>query len=309
MNLKHIESFLAIVRCGSFRKAAAQLGISQPALSQHLGHLEAELGGSLIQRRNNGCRPTAPGLALVPHAESLLRTAARAQALFKSNALYLGASSNIGVYLLQPLLREYRDRHPTEKLELSIDTNPIIADRLGNAELDVALMEWWDDRPGFTAHLWREEELLLIAPPGHPWCGRSSIDREELRGCALLGGEPGSGTWRIIQTELAAVSASLGLAASLGSTEAVKRAVQAGLGVSIVLASAVEQELHDGRLCATRIRDLELKKRLHLAYRETLLENCPARRFVRFLMSFPSSDLRPKHRACEQAPDQSFSPT
>lgn len=286
MNLKHLESFLAVVRSGGFRQAAQITGLSQPALSQHLQKLERELGGELIERHHNGCTATPAGTALIAYAEIMLRIADRARALFDRGTLSIGASSNIGIYLLQPCLRAYRDLYPQDAFELVVDRNPAISERLSHAGIDVALMEWWDDRPGFTGHLWRRDELVIIVPPAHSWAQRAEIPSTELVGCELLAGESGSGTWRIVQSQLGPIADSISVSITLGSTEAVKRAVEAGLGISLVLASCVKEEINSGRLKALRIQGARLEKRLYVCHNSSLPEHGRARRFTDFLLNW-----------------------
>jgi len=284
MNLKHLECFLAVVRFGGFREAAKRTGKSQPALSQNIRKLESELGASLIQRQHNGCSPTDRGRAFVPYAESLLRTSSRARALFEGNSLAVAAGSNIGIYLMPPFLRSYRDAHPQEQVELSVHGNPEVARRLCAREVEVAVMEWWDGQPGFIAEPWRREELVLIVPPEHRWAERGVIAPEQLHDCSLLGGESGSGTGRILQDRLSTIHPSLRVSAHLGSTEAVKRAVQAGLGISLVLASSVEQEVAAGSLAAVRIAEVNLEKQLYVVRDKDSPEDSPARRFAEHLL-------------------------
>jgi DNA-binding transcriptional LysR family regulator len=286
MNLKHLESFLAVVRAGGFRQAAQLTGLSQPALSQHLQKLERELGGELVERHNNGCSPTPAGTALIAYAEIMLRIADRARALFDRGSLSIGASSNIGIYLLQPFLRAFRDEYPDGTFELVVDSNPEISERLNNAGIDVALMEWWDHRPGFTGHLWRRDELVVIVPPAHSWAQRGEIAPTELVGCELLAGESGSGTWRIVQSQLGPIADTISVSITLGSTEAVKRAVEAGLGISLVLASCVTDEIESGRLQALRIKGERLEKSLYVCHHSSQPAHGRAQRFTDFLLSW-----------------------
>jgi len=284
MNLKHLECFLAVVRFGGFREAAKRTGKTQPALSQNIRKLESDLGAGLIQRQHKGCSPTDRGRAFVPYAESLLRTAGRARALFEDNSLAVAASSNIGIYLLPPYLRHYRDAHPQHQVELSVHDNPEVVRRLCAREVEVAVMEWWDERPGFIAEPWRREELVLIVPPDHRWARREAITPDHLRDCSLLGGESGSGTGRILQERLSTILPSLRVSAHLGSTEAVKRAVQAGLGISLVLAASVAQELAAGSLAALRIAGVTLEKQLYLVRDKDSLMDSPSQRFAKHLL-------------------------
>ena len=252
LNLVLVKSFLTLTQTGSFQQAAQRLLISQPTVSQHIKKLEEQLGVELIVRGRSGCEPTLAARAFLPYAQSLLRLNDRALAATRSGGLRIGAASNLGIYLLQPYLRSFLDRQGPQDLDLVIDRNPVIAEQLETGELDMAVMEWWDGRPGFDATRWRSEELVLITPPAHPWAGRDCIGRDELRGAMLLGGESGSGTGRLLAAYFGAGPLPR-VERQLGSTEAVKQAVKAGLGISLVLAAAVAQEVAAGSLAAVPV--------------------------------------------------------
>jgi DNA-binding transcriptional LysR family regulator len=249
LNLSLVKSLLAVVKTGSFREAATVLGVSQPAVSQHIRRLEKELGVALLRRNRRGCEATPVAQAFLPFAESLLRLSERAEASLRFKQLRIGASSNIGIYILQPLLKSFMDKHPDLDLDLVVDRNPAIAARLETADIDLALMEWWDWRNGFDALDWRRESVVLIVPPGHPLSTRLTVGKDDLIGAPMLGGEPGTGTGRLLKAFFAEGAAPIATL-QLGSTEAVKQAVAAGLGISLVLASAVRREAAAGELCA-----------------------------------------------------------
>ncbi len=123
----------------------------------------------------------------------------------------------------------------------------------------------------------------MIVPPGHPWSRMERVPRNMLEGVLLLGGEQGTGTGRLLKQCLGEQADSMRVGMQLGSTEAVKRAVHAGLGISIVMASAVDEEHRIGWLRAIPIADMPLQKDLYVIRRDSgLPDNLPAR-FARFL--------------------------
>lgn len=284
INLERVATFLAVATCGSFRVAARNTGLSQPAVSQQVKWLEQSLNVNLITRSNAGSTLTPEGRAFLPYAENLVRTCDRASALFEKNSLVIGASSNTGIYLLQPYLKAYTDVSP-HKLEVIIGTNTVIADKLQNFEIDVAIMEWWNNRPGFVATIWRRENLVLIVPPHHPWAGMRDVPRDWLIGLDLLGGEAGSGTGHLLRQYLGDDASTIGVSMQLGSTEAVKRAVQAGLGISLVMAAAVVDEARSGLLYAIPIAGEPLRKTLHVIRRDCGLHDVLASKFSDFLLN------------------------
>lgn len=273
LDLNQLETLLALVESGSFSEAGDRIGHAQSTVSQHLKRLEEVLGTPLIVRGQRGCRPTPAAIDLLPYAKSLLRLEDRVVAASVRRALHLGACSNIGVYLLPQILRNFQEQG-CQPPELVIASNPEIASRLDRAEVDVALLEWWDERDGFHAQTWRIEPLVLIVAPDHPLSERTSITRAELATMPLIGGEEGTGTGRLLRSYFDGGTMPP-ISMRLGSTEAVKRAVEAGLGVSLALTCAVEQELREDRLCAIALSDAPLQKSLRLIWREDVPADDP----------------------------------
>ena len=284
LDLQQVETLLAVLATGSFAEAGRRLGYAQPTVSQQMKRLEAALGQPLIERRPDGCVATRAGAIFRPYAESLIRLSERAQLALVDHPLAIGTGSNIGIYLVQPAVKAFESRPAAAPIELTIGPNPDIAERLEDGAIDVALLEWWDDRPGFTAVPWRREALVVIVDPAHPWAGRESLDIACLAGVTLLGGEPGTGTGRILSDAFRESGVALGAVRSLGSTEAVKRAVAAGNGVSIVLAGTVEQETRGGFLVALPVAGAALEKTLYAVHRALMPMSAPGRAFVDLLV-------------------------
>jgi DNA-binding transcriptional LysR family regulator len=283
LNLHHVETWLAVLATGSFNEAGRRLGLAQSTVSQHVQKLELALRAPLVERHPTACRVTPQGRALLPHAEALLRMSRRAEEAVNGGRLAIGASGNVGTYLLPDLLRGYE---ATDALapQVEIGTNPSIIGRLEAGEIDIALVEWWEPRPSFVAHAWRREPLVVIVGPDHAWAKRDHVALRDLEGSALLGGELGSGTGRLLREALGPTGTSLGAGRQLGSTEAVKRAVRAGLGISIVMACAVVDEVRAGLLEALPIADIDLTKSLYAAHRHPLPSTARTDSFIKTLM-------------------------
>lgn len=270
LNLIWLKSLITVIELHSFQAAANQLGLAQPTITQHIQKLEEMLRVPLIKRVRSGCQPTEHALRLMPYAESMLRIQQRALQAVQQPSLKLGASSNIGIYLLQPYLRQYLQDKTVESdpLDLLIDSNPNVAEKLENAEIDMALMEWWSPKAGFDSQIWKTEPLVLITPNDHPLAKLPSISKAMLAGLNLIGGEQGSGTGRLLKAYLQDFQQMPTVTMQLGSTEAVKQAVRAGLGISLVFASAVRDEVKHGSLAAIPVEDNALTKSIQLVWRK-----------------------------------------
>lgn len=285
LNLEHIASFLAVLRTRNFGAAAQERALSQATVTQHIQKLEAALNTRLIARSHSGCTPTPAGTALLPHAESLLRVNTRVLNLRHKPAIAIGASSNIGVYLLQPYIKSFlAETGRQNPVEIVIQQNPVIADKLESGEIDVATMEWWDDRPGYIARPWRQEELVVIVEPDHPWAKLLAVPRALLVDVPLLGGEPGTGTGRLLMHHMGGTARDIQGVMQLGSTEAVKRWVKAGLGVSIVLSSTVVEECRAGTLRAIPLEGAPICKTLYVIWRATLRHDSLPLRLAKWLL-------------------------
>lgn len=264
LNLRQVDAFVAVVEAGGFHEASRRLGIAQPTVSQQVRKLEAELGTALVERGRTRCVPTSKGALFLPHARLLLSIARRARERLSGRRVTIGASSNIGTYLLPPSLRRLRDRRPEIEVELRVGSNPEMAERLETGEIDLAFMEWWDGRPGFEVLPWRRERLLVVVGPDHPWAGRQEVEAGELCLHPLLGGEKGTGTGTLLRRALGEAADALRAEGGFGSTEAVKRAVRAGLGISVVFESAVADEIAGGSLHGLKVAGADLAKDLLL---------------------------------------------
>jgi DNA-binding transcriptional LysR family regulator len=269
ISLDNLESFVTAAEAGSVTAAARHLGLSQPTITQRLQRLEAHIGRPLMIRGAAGTILTTDGARLLPLARALLRLDEQI-APAGDVPLRLGACSNIGIFLLPEILASFSASGGALP-ELRIGSNPEIGAALEAGELDVALLEWWDGRRGFEAVNWRDEPLVAILPPDDPLALDDAVALVALRGRRLLGGEAGTGTGRLVRSGLKD-GVPLETAMSLGSTEAVKRAVAAGLGTSLIMAACADAVAHR---YAVRPLSPPLSKTLQLIWREGIDPGAP----------------------------------
>jgi DNA-binding transcriptional LysR family regulator len=279
LNLVHAKTFLAVLSERGFRAAARDLKLSPSTVIEHIKQLEEDLAAPLVVRRRGIVEPTSQGAAFAPLARAMLDTAERSRTMLAQSRLRVASSSNVGTYLLQSMLASFQATDPCS-VDLWIGPNPNVAERLANGIADVALMEWWNDRPGFRGYTWRNESLVIIVAPDHPWAERRAIEASELASQTLLGGEAGTGTITLLRKRLGHLSEGLTAIGGFGSTEAVKRAVRAGRGVSLVLAAAVADEVKAGQLVSLRLKCIELVKELKIISPIGVPDAAPAARFV-----------------------------
>lgn len=284
LNLTYVNTFVSVIEAGSFREAARRLACAQPTVTQHIKKLEAALQAPLVARSHAACTPTAHGARFLPFARSLLQVADRAHTAVAGRHLSVGASTNIGTYLLPRRLKTFADENGTGiAVEPRIAGNPAVAEMLAAGEIDCALMEWPPALAGFDAVVWRHEPMVVIVPPDHPWAGRRNVSRARLLETPMLGGEPGTGTATLLRQAFGEAAADLKVQLTLGSTEALKQAVIAGLGVSLTLACAVQDDVENGRLAALPVAGPRLIKPLYLVTPTDIPATSPIATFAEFL--------------------------
>ena len=276
LNLQHVHAFLAVIDSGSFREASRQLSLAQPTLSQWVKKLETELNCPLIERNHYQCVPTHQGQLFLPYAKSLLNVAIHLKDRISGKKIVIGAASNIGIYIMPDKIRQLTiANQQTLEIELVISTNPDIIQKLQNGEIDLAALEWWDDRPGFKACAWQRENLVIIVPPHHPWSNKKQVTLEQLVTQPILGGENGTGTGTRLTQILNGDADRLKVSQKLGSTEAVKRAVMAGMGISLVAQTSVNDEIASHKLYALKLKNTPLTKQLYLVHHANLPRQSP----------------------------------
>jgi DNA-binding transcriptional LysR family regulator len=272
MNLNHLFLFRAVAEAGSFSRAAESVHVSQPAISMQVAELEGQLGLTLFHRLPRGVKLTAAGQLLFGYAQrlgALADEAQRAMAEVKGlrrGHLSIGASTTIGAYLLPDLLGEYRRRYPDIELQFDIANTEQIVNRLVDGTLDAGLTEGLPpNRDELNSVTFLQDELVPIVRPDHPGlaAGSEPLTLRQLCAEPIILREPGSGTREVVEGALARRRQKLQrIAMVLGSTEAIKRAVAAGLGVAIVSHLTIQAELALGQLAILPVRGFQVNRPL-----------------------------------------------
>ncbi len=283
LNLLHVRTFVTVAEAGGVRAAARRLALSPATVVEHLDRLERDLGAALMVRRPSRASLTREGALFAPLAHALLSTAEKARSLVSGGPVRLAAATNIGAYILPPLIAAYQRAGGTV-VDIWIGPNPDVADRLEQGGADLAAMEWWDGRAGFVSQPWREEPLVAIAPPGHHWESLREVPLAALLEEPVLGGEKGTGSGTALREAFGDTIRALRTINGFGGTEAVKRGVRAGLGVSVVLAGTVVDEARAGALVVRPLEGHRAEKRLCLVVPEAADPSSHAVRLVDFLM-------------------------
>ncbi len=269
-----LRVFRSVAAHLNFSRAAQELLLTQPAVTQQIKALEQELGAPLFDRAGGRIALTAGGRALLPFALQLKALGEEAEAAVAAASgqhageLALGASQTIAQYLLPGLVASFLREHPQVRVTVRTGNSREMLQALLAREVHLALIEGPEQRKDVHLEPFMEDHMVLVVPAGHPWAGRE-IEPGSLREQPLLMREVGSGSRRVVEQALAAAGLrmkDLTLGLELDSTEGLLSAVEAGLGLTFVSRWAVRNQLALGTLKLARVRDLALARRFSLAY-------------------------------------------
>jgi DNA-binding transcriptional LysR family regulator len=272
MNLSQLKAFLAVAQDRSFSRAAEKLYLTQPAVSKQIQALEEALGMRLFDRVGRSILLTQAGNILHDHAHIAFQTLEEARETINQlrglqrGHLRISAASTIGTYMLPQPLGELKAQFPGIEISLAITNKARVVQQVLSHEVELGFV----GPPVEPAELEMEEylldELVLIMAPTHRLAQEESVGVAELVEEVFILREQGSGTREIMEEELGRVRVSLKKAMELGSTEAIKQAVAANLGVSIVSKFAISLEILQGRLAVARLPELNLRRQLFVIH-------------------------------------------
>lgn len=255
-----LRTFHAVALHGSFSRAARSLGISQPAVTQQVRRLEQSVGLRLFDRRGRRVSMTDAGRLLDTYARRILhlldaaRDAMDALAGVQTGHLVIGASRTAGAYYIAGLLDRFKRRFPMVRVSLSVGNSEAMLARVLEFDLHAAMIAGPCDHPQVVSVPLVSDPMLVVLPPGHRLSGQPAIGIPDLHRCPLITREPGSTTRRIIEQAFRAHRLEMVAAMELESNEAIKSAIEDGIGVGIMAHAAVAQELEAGRLVGRPLR-------------------------------------------------------
>ncbi len=290
LSIRQLEVFVALVEQGSFTKAARHLELSQSTVSGHMADLERRLGVRLVERDRNGVQPTAGGRALLLPARQALqaergaRMAVQELSGLLKGTLVVGGSTIPASYLLPGLFGRFHREHPGVSLRLVTGDSREILERLRHAELEVGMVGAAPDGGELKSTKVGEDSLTLVVAPDHPLAGRTSVQGSDLLQYAFVMREEGSGTRAATMQALrkllgADASGKLAIACEVGSAEAQKAGVRAGLGIAFVSSLAIRDEIAHRTLATLRVKGFDVRRTFHLVSRPEDLLSPAAKAF------------------------------
>lgn len=293
MEIHELRAFEEVAKHRSFTLAAEALFVTQPAVTRQIGALEAKLHTRLFDRLGRTVRLTAAGEVLRRYSAEILRLTAEAEAAVGDVAtgaagrLAVGASSTTATYVLPRYLRQFHAVRPG--VELSIHTGPSaqVAEMVAGGSVDVGVVTASPGQAGFIEIPIAEYATVVVVYPGHPLAdaGVDSISAADLAGSPLILMEEGTNLRTYVDRLLSAAGVEERVAIELDNVEAIKKMIEAGLGISLLPLVTVEAEVAAGRLAALALADVpKAQRRITAIYRRDKYLSAALKAFLEVLV-------------------------
>ncbi|WP_027094489.1 LysR family transcriptional regulator [Cohnella thermotolerans] len=254
MDLIYLRSFMEVARCQSFTKAAENLGYVQSSVTTHIQKLENEYGVILFERYGRTMRLTSAGEQLRHYFDQILRLYDDSKHLISrqvSGHLDIGTIESLVAYFLPPVFNRFREAFPQINLQALPLAEPHILQLIKTGELDIGIiMDRLVTEEDVESIPLRQEPLVLVAEPGHPLCGASSVHLKDLHNLSYIATEQTCTYRAAFETLLNGHNVAYRIHHEFGSLEAIKRLVGYGLGVGLLPRIAVDRELAENQLVA-----------------------------------------------------------
>lgn len=292
LNFHQLHIFYTVAERGSFSAAAQALHMTQPAVTMQVQSLEDYFGTKLLQRSTKRIDLTEAGRALMPFAmrsiELIRETDAHMSKFTKQlkGRLQLGSSLTIGEYILPRLLGPFGQEYPHIAISMKVmNTSQILEDILGH-QLNFGLVEAPVHHPDIHTEAVMSDELLLVVDKAHPLATATEVSIADAIAYPFVLREQGSGTRSVMEEQMRSHDidpSKLKIVMELGSTGAVKSAVEAGLGISFLSASSVKHEVALGLIRTIPLTDISFKRQFYSIYLKSALLPISAVTFLTFL--------------------------
>lgn len=288
MNLHQLRVLNALITRGSYTAAAEHLHLTQPAVSQQIKALESACGVRLVERANTHYIATHAGEVLHRYAVSMLHLEEEAlHALEELRAggrgrFVVGANTTGGMYIVPPLIAQYRERNPETEIVLKIDYTEAICTQIAARSLDVAFVGGHVTDRRFDVEPLTPDRLVLIAAPSHPLAQLPRVTASDLADQPFIVARYGSSTRRLIEGKLKDHGVVLRIGMEQGGTEDIKKAVESGLGIAMVSQWSVLREVGAGYLRQLEVEGLELLRHYEMITHKNRYYSPAAQAFIAF---------------------------
>ncbi|MCB5191551.1 LysR family transcriptional regulator [Methylobacillus arboreus] len=282
--LRQLEVFVAIARLENVSRAAEALSLSQSAASTALAELERQFDCKLFDRMGKVLKLNELGRSLLPMAAALLDRAAEIESILQGKSAFgllkVGATLTIGNYLATLLIGSFMKQHKDCQVQLHVQNTNSVMHQVAQYDLDLGLIEGDCHHTELEVEPWIEDELTVFCTPQHPLAKQKKATLEDLFKESWVLREHGSGTRETFDHALRHHHTRLNVKLVLEHTEAIKRAVESGLGLGCVSRLALKDDIARGHLVAIETPELDLKRQFMFVWHKKKYQTAAVREFL-----------------------------
>ena len=287
--LRQLQVFEKVANHLNYSRAAEELYLSQPAVSMQIKQLETSIGLPLFEQMGKKVFLTEAGRELFHYARSIAQQLAEMEAVFdEMKGLGKGKFTlsvvNTANYFTPKLLAKFCQRHPSINVILQVANRDAVLKQLADNSTDLAILGQPPDGLDLSAELFLDNPLVVIAPPGHPLVNLKRVKFDRLAEETFLSREQGSGTRSAMERVFEQHKIQPRISMEMETNEAIKQAVQAGMGLGILSLHSIELELETGRLVMLNVENFPLLRHWFVAHRSSKRLSSAALAFKDFLL-------------------------
>jgi LysR family transcriptional regulator, low CO2-responsive transcriptional regulator len=292
LSIRQLRVFCTVARLLSYTRAAGELGCQQPTASALVGELERVTQLTLLEQRGKHITLTDEGRELYAHAQRVIAAAdeawwamveRRGSMISVSLTLRVAADTTVGTYVLPRLLGDFHRHHPNVELKLTVANRAAVRACLMSGQVDLVIAGRPPEVDGLMTEPFLANPLVVVASPEHVLVGQSHVTLSRLSEEIFLLREEGSGTRAAMEELFEVAGMPLKVGMVLGHVEAIKRAVTANLGVSVLSALAVKREVQYGNLAILDVEQFPIQRRWYIARLAERPLTASAGVFIKFL--------------------------
>lgn len=278
ITLRQLEIFIAVAETAQVTKASKKLFVTQSAVSMALAELENQLGGSLFDRHGRSLLLNARGRYLLPLAKDIVCQVSSIETIMSerndklTGDLNIVASASLGNYILPYLIGAFRKVHPKVHINLLVYNTKYAEKLVLDGEVDVGFVEGIvSDHEDLKARHWFEDELVVLVGPADPLAHNKVFDvNKDIKNSKWIMREKGSGTDAIFRDKMKEYLDDMRVVMEMSHPEAIKRAVESGVGVACLSSLTVCREVENGWVKSLRVEGVDMKRQLQIISRTDL---------------------------------------
>ena len=283
--LRQLEIFVAVSRLDNVSKASKLLCLSQSATSSSLGEFERQFGLQLFDRVGRSLSINESGKKLLPKAIELLDRAKEIESELSTLAgfgeMHIGATLTIGNYLANLLVAKFLQTYPDSNIKLQVHNTKTIVQQIVNHELDLGMIEGDCDHQDLEVQPWIADELVIFSAPNHPLTKEKNISIDKLIKQVWVLREKGSGTRETFDRVFGVNEKNMNIRLELEHTEAIKRAVESGIGIGCISKLALKDAFRRGSLVPLDVKNIQLNRYFYFLWPKSKYQTSGMKKFLK----------------------------